>query len=435
MTESLTQSIEQYIQDRYASKKELLEKEFEKARQKATTAEGIAEEEEKFAAKREKLSYDFIIQNWLDNAAKRASQISMATHAIKFTHSAAKGTNILAADLGSDPRYLDTASIEHPAVDAVGNAAALDVARLLQLRDDNQRSLLDYLKEDDASPLSSFAKSDEQLQTWLTGLKQALEDSKPSSHTLSKQVYFPVADGKYHLLAPLHSSSLSQAIYENIQFARFSKEMVEAREARKKQLPHHRHTIAYPNLAVTIAGGSKPQNVSQLNSGRGGRNYLFSCQPPTWESQVKAPIHSNNIFTHHDIYRHTQNTIKKLTRFLVQVNAHSTDSNERIRAYIAKQVDEIADTVLSEVRKWQSLPANWSDEAIALPLAQRQWLDPNHTQWDKHDDDWQEQMAQTFALWVVESINHCANSAFSLGSTEVLVWQNLFKQALREAAV
>ena len=84
--------------------------------------------------------------NWLDGAAQRACQISMVTHAAKFTHSSAKGSNILAADLGQDRRYLDTASLPSPVLDAVGNAAALDVARLLQLTDDNGLSLLEHLQ-------------------------------------------------------------------------------------------------------------------------------------------------------------------------------------------------------------------------------------------------------------------------------------------------
>ncbi|MCW8332095.1 type I-F CRISPR-associated protein Csy2 [Photobacterium sp. SDRW27] len=302
MSATLTEAIEQFIRQRYYTKQEALDKEYKKARATAVSADSANQLDVKFAARKDKLKDAFVVANWLDGAAQRACQISMATHAVKFTHSSAKGTNILATDLGQDHRYLDTASLASPAVDAVGNAAALDVARLLQLTDDSDQSLLDYLQCDNVTPLADFAASPAQLDNWLGGLKQALHDTRPSSHTLSKQVYFPVGDGQYHLLAPLYSSSLSQAIHQEINYSRYSKEMAEAREARRKQLPHDHPVVAYPDLAMTIAGGSKPQNVSQLNASRGGRNYLLSAQPPMWQPQPAAPGISDNIADHADQY-------------------------------------------------------------------------------------------------------------------------------------
>lgn len=356
----------------------------------------------------------------------------MVTHAVKFSHSSAKGTNILASDLGQDARYLDTASLSSPAIDAVGNAAALDVARLLQLTDDSGQSLLDYLKRGDIASLKMLAQTDNQLEEWQRGLKCALHDPAPSSHTLSKQVYFPINADEYHLLAPLFSSSLSQALYQHINHSRFSQDMVAAREARKNKKPHAIPVVAYPNLALTIAGGSKPQNVSQLNSGRGGRNYLFSAQPPQWKPQLKTPVTCSNIFTHAEVRYATRSSIKQLTEFLIKVNQQQAESNVRIRNHIKKQVDEVIDQVLSKVAQWQPLPAGWSDEAPDLPLAQRRWLDPNNSQWDIHDDQWQQAIANTFGQWLVGNVNHRANNELTLGAIEATQWQDTFKQALWE---
>ncbi|MGF1692145.1 type I-F CRISPR-associated protein Csy1 [Photobacterium kagoshimensis] len=432
MTESLTKAIHHFIEERYQTKRETLDKDYEKERSKATTAQDIEDVEVKFADKQDKLQSDFNIPNWLDSAAKRASQISMATHAIKFTHSSAKGTNVLATDLGQDYRYLDTAVLQMPAIDAVGNAAALDVARLLQLSDDNGKSLLDYLKSDDVASLKAIAKNDAQLEEWRVGLKQALLDATPSSHTLAKQVYFPIADNEYHLLAPLYSSSLSQAIYQAINYSRFSPEMVAAREARKKQVPHSEPVVAYPNLAVTIAGGSKPQNVSQLNSGRGGRNYLFSTRPPEWQSQLKAPLTSDNIFTHPELRYATRFAVKRLVRFLIQVNQQERESNLTIRNKVKRLVDEVIDEVFAKVSQWQQLPLGWSDETNELASAQCRWLDPNNPMWDQHDDQWQQDIAKAFGSWLVANVNHFAKDELSLGLVESNQWQEAFKQALWE---
>jgi len=432
MSESLTKDIQEFIEERYQTKRDALDKDYEKEQSKATTAQDIESIEAKFADKRDKLRSDFDIHNWLDSAAKRASQISMATHAVKFTHSSAKGTNVLAADLGQDSRYLDTAVLKAPAIDAVGNAAALDVARLLQLTATNGKSLLDFLKLDDATPLKVLAKNDAQLNEWVIGLKAALQDATPSSHTLSKQVYFPIEDNEYHLLAPLYSSSLSQAIYQEINHSRYSQEMVAAREARKKQIPHPEPVVAYPNLAVTIAGGSKPQNVSQLNSGRGGRNYLFSTRPPEWQSQLKAPLTSDNIFTHPELRYTARSAIKRLANFLTRINEQQLESNLPIRNKVKQLVDEVIDEVFAKASQWQSLPQGWSDESSELPIAQRRWLDPNNPKWDQYDDQWQQDIAKAFGGWLVANVNHFAKDAFSLGLVESNQWQEAFKQALWE---
>ncbi|KFA99431.1 type I-F CRISPR-associated protein Csy1 [Vibrio sp. ER1A] len=428
----LTEKIEDYILERYRIKSEALDKDYEKERSQATTASSIGSIDVKFANKREKLRLDFDAASWLDSAAKRASQISMATHAIKLTHSSAKGTNVLAVDLGQDNRYLDTAALQMPAIDAVGNAAALDVARLLQLSDDNGKSLLDYLKIDDVSSLKAIAKTNAQLEEWRIGLKQALLDATPSSHTLAKQVYFPIANNEYHLLSPLYSSSLSQAIYQEINHSRFSQEMVAAREARKKQVPHSKPVVAYPNLAITIIGGSKPQNVSQLNSGRGGRNYLFSSRPPEWQSQLKVPLNIDNIFTHPELRYATRFTIRRLVSFLIQVNQQERESNLAIRNKVKRLVDEVIDEVFAKVNQWQQLPLGWSDDTNELPVAQCRWLDPCNPKWDQHDDLWQQNIAKAFGSWLVASVNHFAKDAFSLGLVESNQWQEAFKQALWE---
>lgn len=432
--------ISHYITERFSSKIEDLGKEYSKELAKATTEASINDVEAKFAAKRDKLKTDFTPENWLDNAATRASQISMATHAIKFTHSSAKGSNILAQNLGNDPRYLDTQSLSQPAIDAVGNAAALDVAALLQLTENNGRSLLDYLKHDDVSPLRAFTDNREKLQTWLEGFKQALNDAKPSSHTLGKQVYFPMREGEhpYHLLAPLHSSSLSQALYQRVNDCRYSQEMKAVRDARKAQQPHPGVEVFFPNLAVTISGGSKPQNVSKLNSGRGGRNYLFSAEPPKWQSQPEYPLHYENIFTHPQLRFATRGAIKSLVNWRIKLNT-SNENGERIhsnnkhnRQRFVQLSMEIIEIVLFVAMQWQQLPSGWSDESKTLPETQSRWLDPHNPKWDRHDDRWQSRLAERFALWLVGSVNRQTKEQFIVGVNDQQQWQKMFKKLLQE---
>ncbi|HIF9222164.1 TPA: type I-F CRISPR-associated protein Csy1, partial [Photobacterium damselae] len=171
MPETLAQNIKTFIAERYQTKLEEKQKAYDKNKAAAVTAEDFDRIESQFLADKEKLLQQFELNAWIDNAARRANQISMATHALKFTNSSAKGSNVLAHELGHDARYLDTEIIQEKSIDAVGNAAALDVARFLQLTDENGLSLLSYLAKADHRPLALIAKSDEELTHWLDGLK------------------------------------------------------------------------------------------------------------------------------------------------------------------------------------------------------------------------------------------------------------------------
>ncbi|ENP8455113.1 type I-F CRISPR-associated protein Csy1 [Photobacterium damselae] len=433
MPETLAQNIKTFIAERYQTKLEEKQKAYDKNKAAAVTAEDFDRIESQFLADKEKLLQQFELNVWIDNAARRANQISMATHALKFTNSSAKGSNVLAHELGHDARYLDTEIIQEKAIDAVGNAAALDVARFLQLTDENGLSLLSYLAKADHRPLALIAKSDEELIHWLDGLKQALRDTSPSSHVLGKQIYFPISDNEYHLLAPLYSSSLAQVLFDAVQYSRFSQEMKAIREAKRHNDFHPQPLIAYPNLAVTVSGGSKPQNVSQLNNKRSGKTYLFSAAPPNWQAQSKAPLGLDSILRHRDIYYHTQEPITRLTQFLIKLNAASTESNMRIRHYIVNTVDEVIDQILLVAAKWQQLPAGWSDKSD-LPLAQRRWLDPNNSQWDRFDDHWQQAIAENVGLWLKDKVNKGSQNHFTLGQIEAMEWQKQCLNALQEIA-
>lgn len=433
MSESLTKAIHHFIEERYQTKREALDKDYEKECSKATTAQEIEVVEAKFSKKRGKLLFERDVKNWLDIASKLASKVSMATHIAKLTHSSSKGSSFLAEVFGCDPRYLDTNSINEPIVDvAVSDAKAAYVGSFMRLEDQQGTSFYEYLKSEDYSPLAALTTDNHQLESWITGFSEALKDTQPASHTFGKQVYFPLNDRHYHLLIPLYSSSISQGIYDEIQYCRFSEGMKEVRNAKKSHLWHESHLVSYPNIAMISIGGSNAQNVSKLNSGRGGRNYLFSTRPPEWQSQLKAPLTSDNIFTHPELRYATRFAVKHLVSFLIQVNQQAQESNLAIRNKVKRLVDEVIDEVFAKVSQWQQLPLGWSDETNELPVAQRRWLDPSNPKWDQHDEQWQQDIAKTFGAWLVANVNHFAKGTFSLGLVELNQWQEVFKQALWE---
>lgn len=425
MPSILTERIVAYIAQRKAAKQEALDKERSKSEEDEASLALMSE-------KQIKLNAEFTVDVWLDNAAKRAGQISMATHAVKFTHSAAKGSNILAEQMGSDHRYLDTFCLAQPAIDAVGNAAALDVAKLLQLADDTGKTLLQYLKQGDSTPLEALTSDNEQLISWMEGLSAALKDSAPSSHTLSKQVYFPVPDDPsgYHLLAPLYSSSLSNAVYTEIQHARFSQHMKTVRAAYKAKQSSEEELIFYPNLAISAAGGSKPQNISQLNSGRGGLTYLLDARAPEWKNQRARLSQTSVIFEQYPVRVATRPLIYRLAA-LINTNKEGL-STQSHRQKLEIMVDEIAEAAFNAVAAWQHLPAGWSDEYSQLSAYSARWLDPNNEKWHSENNDWREPLSAEFGRWLKDSVVAAGKREFILGAGEADEWRQQFKQLLWE---
>jgi CRISPR-associated protein Csy1 len=421
MQTEISTLIQAYIEQRRQTKLDEIEK-------KKNVKNGVSEIELATLNEQIQTAYqDFDIQTWLTSAAVRAKQISLATHAVKFTHGSAKGSNILALASNTDAPYLDSSAIVTPAVDAVGNAAALDVAKLLQL-DDRNATLAVYLSQGDDHVLRPLASSDEQCQLWADGLRQALEVKTPSSHTLAKQIYFPIGDNQYHLISPLYSSALAHELFHQVQHSRFSDEMKAARDARKKNQPSDVDVVRYSNLAVTISGGSKPQNISQLNSKRYGKTYLFPCTAPDWKSQYQPPMFGSNWFDSREVGRDTYYLVKLLAEFLVKVKP--LDSNIRIRQRRDRLADQILDSILTLAVSHQTNTSGWS-ETSELSQAQQCWLDPQASH--LYNGDWQTEVSRDFGLWLNNRLEKASQQQLMLGSEALQHWQALCHDAIREA--
>lgn len=230
------------------------------------------------AQERQELEARYLPRNWLTDAAKRAGQIKLVTHGAKFSHGDSKASSFY-LETSANESYLNTASLANVATDAIGNAAALDVAKLLQT-DVNGDSLLASLKRGDYQALSTFAEDKVQLELWVAGFSQAWTTGRPSSHKLAKQIYFPVADG-YHLLCPLFSSSLAQAMYEKLTAVRFSEESKAIRDARKAGKWHSQPDIWFPNLAEMHFGGTNRRIfLCSIVCGVAVSGCCRQCRPP-----------------------------------------------------------------------------------------------------------------------------------------------------------
>lgn len=363
--------------------------------------------------------------NWLSDAAKRAWQITLVTHAPKFTHGDAKGSGALVTpDTTPGSLFITTRSLNCPAIDVIGNAAALDVATLLLIKQGNSQ-LIDILQQGEWNPLRQFAQDDDQAEQWRIQFLDALTNKTPASHSLAKQLYFPVKEPdqqQYHLLSLLFPSSLAHALSERIDASRFSESAKAARQARRDGIYSADPVIEFVSLAEQHFGGTKPQNVSLLNSKRHGRTFLLSCLPPTWQSQAAYPD-NDQVFWRQFAWQQ-KGLIRQLKQFLLQ--RVDKENNRHIRRQRAELVSELITQLHHHAARLRNAPSGWSHKR-KLSAHLCQWLDPQ-SPYLSQTIDWQYLAGESFARWLNQQLS---DEQLLMGDIELHVWRKQMTRQLR----
>ncbi|MFY9995775.1 MAG: type I-F CRISPR-associated protein Csy1 [Leclercia sp.] len=415
-----------YIGGRRQTKLDAFDKEMAKRRV-------AGEPEADLLQERRELELRYETRTWLTDAASRAGQISLVTHAAKYTHGDSKSSSIFTETTVSEG-YLSTATLTTPIADVVGNAAALDVAKLLQTVIDGD-SLLDSLQCGDTSVFAALAENEEQLANWMAGFTRVIKTKQPASHKLAKQIYFPV-DGGYHLLGPLFSSSLAQSLHNRMIALRFSDESNAIWAAYKARRWHPKPLVMLPNLVVMSFCRAKPQTRSLLNIARNGRVWLLPSSAPQWESQTKPPLGCKTLFAKGPFEYATRRPRRQLINLLIN---SGEVKNHHIRRTRERYVDEIIDMLFNVAADIQRHDwAGWTNhEHCELKPHQQLWLDPWRAEMDeaffneRDKDDWQAAVADDFALWLN---SHLRQSELKVGHTERREWRTAphFSRRLRE---
>ena len=400
---------------------------------------------------REEVIASFARDIWLEDAARRVQQIQAVTHSLKPIHPDARGTNLYAqpaqlpplAELGSHALGADFAG------DVVGNAAALDVYKFLKLQVGGQ-SLLSALLANDAAALQALHDDPAQAKVLRDAFVSLTEPRAggPSSHGRAKQMYWLAGndatdDGQYELLAPLYATSLAHAVYGEIQEYRFGEANKAARMARRERKAHDGVFHDYPGLAAQKMGGTKPQNISQLNSERGGVNYLLSSLPPAWTpSAVRLPVHAESVFDRMFIARpEVRRTVRALRKFLAEADAQNKAARDTRKAYTDALLDELV-AFANELQ--QLVQPGWSqdDERFqSLNYMQKLWLDPLRAELPEEAQfasdwlymDWPAEVGKSFGAWLNKALGK------QFGDVEAREWrkelltdEDGFKQQLRD---
>lgn len=392
---------------------------------KARLKPSLSDEEQ--AQLQQEASEKFAPANWLPDAARRATQLTMVSHPGKFSHPSAKTSSVIAQSQPANDGYLRSGNVEYE-LDVFGNAAAMDVYKFLSLQLDDGKTVLTHLEQDSATIKPFFTlptASYESLKQGLTSIKQ-LDDSNKTDH-LVKQVYFPV-DDDYHLLSVLTPSGLLTQVKSRIDSIRFSEDTKQAKESRKKNEHHAQGHDDIFDLTVTAFGGTQPQNVSVLNSQNAGRAYLLASIPPTLKQrQIRLPTH--NFFRNSLRVKHFKDSFQSLDKLI------RTDvNNVNIRDGIKNTLKYIIDQVLQRAFKIrEDGEKGWSDTEHyrSLPLAQRIWLDDANLDRRENQDDWLDDVVGDFTRWILDSYEYLFKDTFiKLSDHELREIRGIVEQAV-----
>lgn len=420
--ESIKQVIAQFLTDRLQPK---LEK--------------VAEDD---SEQRAALLAAYAPKTWIADAARRVGQIQQVTHAIKYTHPDARGSSLYSAgnQHASDSEVGTHTLGATLAGDVVGNAAALDVYKFLNLRV-GEHSILALAVGNHPMLAAALSDTAEEAQAWISAFATlAQAKGETASHKLARQIYWPLDDGGYHLLAPLFPTSLVHALWKTVREDRFSDEAKAAREARKAGTAHPHGFREYPEMAIQSFGGTKPQNISQLNSERYGENYLLPALPPNWQSPIiRPPFTVNSVFDRIFGNRpRVRELVRTLRAFLESVVDYNNLAIREKRAELTAYLCDEALLYAAELRdavETGALAAGWTqDERCQLNRAEQLWLDPVRGE-DNPDfaseyqrDEWPDEICRRFGNWLNARLT---TDKLPMSAVEADHWRGVLEKEIR----
>jgi CRISPR-associated protein Csy1 len=408
----------------------------------------ITEKNSQSEIRRQKLKEDLKLDSLLDYGVANSSQIQLATHILKGIHPDTKvkeTTNLLIkpSSLSSGLFIGSHILSDDIAPDTTGNGShntrIYELSLVLHSKIEG-KTIIDLLKSNDPDAISAIELGATINNPRLFSLS-TIDTSRclnQSTDNKAKQIYWLVEknahdNNGFHLLAPLYPTVLAHKVQERISEDRFSDSAKDARKSRKDGIYHSLPVREYSGLAIQKLGGTKPQNISHLNSARLGNSFLLSSVPPTWHSlDVRPLLGIKNLFSVFGRQRNVRRNLQALKQFLET----QPQANMVTRKKVTALVNELIDELLNFTSLYHLLPHNWSiSPDCDLPISQRKWLDPDLNQSVRIEfDEIYEDIANDFARW----LNLLLRDPLPVGDPEFLQWKKLaieqFKTFLPQGA-
>jgi CRISPR-associated protein Csy1 len=392
----------------------------------------------------------FALKQWLPNAANRAGQMSISTHPCTFSHPSSRknkngyASSIIANSNRVNDGFLRSGNVAVDA-DALGNAAALDVYKFLNLVMEDGQTLIKHMEQDTDLALSLLTLSNADENQNYQKLKQgflAMSSDVGESITSSKikQVFFPIIDDfiaqqpiavNYHQLSILTASGIVFELRKRLDGIRFGDAIKIARDKKKNNQQHEGYCEIY-NLTTIGYGGTKPQNISVLNNQNGGKAHMFMSAPPQLKNR-------NIHFPHTDFFSQTVNYYQCKNQFYQLHKLYSReDNNIHIRAERDEYYQSVIDHIIEKMWQVRSIALEQYNSSVnQLQSSQKAWLCEDEASKTLRDttDEWLDGIVKsvsTFLFYGYEKI--LDKKAIKLSDSEHKHIQKLVllnKEALR----
>ncbi len=394
-----------------------------------------AMDEQQLREKQQECEQNFSLSNWLPDAAKRAGQISISSHPCTFSHpSARKNKNgyvssVIAKNRSQADGFLRSGNVSVE-VDALGNAAALDVYKFLSLEMADRRSLLTHIEQGSELAQGLLTQPNTDYQTLREGfLKMIDTDQEAISSSKVKQVYFPVAEGEYHLLSLLTHSGHLFELRQRLDALRFGEEVKQARECRKNGQFYPDGYQEIFGLTTIGFGGTKPQNISVLNNKNAGKAHLLASTPPELKPRnLRLP--TTDFFKESFTDWQAKETLEALHRLF------KTDYNNiNIRDGRDYRIQEYVDLVIHKMWQVRLFLADYQgDLSSDLKPEQKFWLYPEYEQYRLEENEWLEGIIRQISRSLIFNYSKVTNNSTALADDELLAIERVVrdnKEALR----
>ena len=378
-----------------------------------------------------KANHMFALAAWLPSAAQRAKQLYLSSHPAKFSHPDVKkgaGSIIAPTDNWRADGFLRTGNVVAE-LDVTGNAAALDVYAFLNIKLADNRTILSHLEQKTPTIEEQLTIPDLKFAEVEEGLLAIRNFGDTPTDERIRQVYFPINGDGYHLLSILAPSNLMFTLKERINHMRFSDDAKAAREARKNNKYHQYGYSEVFNLGVIGFGGTKPQNISRLNSQHGGKSYLLLSVPPTLESRSIQPPRAD--FFSDTLWANAyQDDFQELHNLL-----GGDRNNVQIRNKRDWIVNNIIDQIVGRVWMVRRLDAGWSDSKNYeyLPHYQKILLDQKYVDIRTDESEWLQPVKKDLARWFLNAFQKLVTEIDS-GDYEFSYFESIidaFEESLR----
>lgn len=368
----------------------------------------------------------FDLSTWLPSAAMRAGQISIATHPCTFSHPSARKnkngnvTSIIAECMPKADGYLRTGNISVEP-DALGNAAALDVYKFLNIKLQDGATLLEHITKDTKQAIQALTiptATYEELKDGFLKMISPIEKDDVTSSKI-KQVYFPV-DADYHQLSILTNSGIVFELRKRLDDMRFGEEIKERRKLKKENQYSEQGYSEIYNLTTIGYGGTKPQNISVLNNQNGGKAHLLSSTPPVLEIRsIHFPIH--NVFDESLRSWAFKSLFKELHRVM---NMELGGDIPRQKLIVARdnKIKAIVLKIMDVIYQLREVSTAQHRESSRLSSAQTIWLCKDKEDEREETEQWLTEIIHDCTRWIINSYSKV------LGDSQILLGDEEFHE-------